>query len=390
MRAIPVLCATALVLELSACSPEPAPGPVLATPEPSPTAASAPAPLALDDEKVLNIYNWPDYIPPETIAAFEKETGIKINYDTYESNETMHAKVTAGNTGYDIAVTGNVFAKQQVEGGIMQPLDKSKLTGYGNLDKNLMAKLAQDDPGNTHLIPWAWGFTTVGFNKTQAEKALAGMPMPDNAWDLVFNPAYTRKLKSCGIAFQDSSTDVIPLALHHIGKNPDSGDAADLKAAGDMLAKVRRDIRLFSNGMIDDLASGKACVAIGWSSEINMAAARIKENGSSDVIEALIPRTGGIFFFDAMGILKEARHPKNALAFMDFYLRPQYAAAMTNDFNYPTGNTAATAFLKPEVLQNKSVSMSDADIQKLIFTGALSVAARSNMHQTFVAFKKTR
>ena len=171
MRAIPVLCVTALAVVLSACSPEPAPAPA---PAPTPPAAApAPAPLTLDDEKVLNIYNWPDYIPPETIAAFEKETGIKVNYDTYESNETMHAKVTAGNTGYDIAVTGNVFAKQQVEGGIMQPLDKSKLTHYGNLDKNLMAKLAQDDPGNAHLIPWAWGFTTVGINRTKAEKALS-------------------------------------------------------------------------------------------------------------------------------------------------------------------------------------------------------------------------
>lgn len=387
MRTTPILCIGALTAMLSACSPAPAPAPAATAPA-EPVAAPAPAALQLDAEKILNIYNWPDYIPPQTIAAFEKETGIKVNYDTYESNETMHAKVIAGNTGYDIAVTGNVFAKQQVQGGIMQPLDKSQLSQYGNLDKNLMDKLAQDDPGNAHLVPWAWGFTTVGINRTRAEKALAGLPMPDNAWDLVFDPKYTSKLKSCGIAFQDSSTDVIPLALHHIGRNPDSGSVADLKAASDMLAKVRPDVRIFSNGMIDDLASGKACVAIGWSSEINIAASRIKENGSSDVIEALVPSTGGIFFFDAMGILKEAKHPKNAIAFMDFYLRPENAAVMTNEFNYPTGNTVADALLKPEILSNKSVSMSEAEIQKLIFTGALSAEVRSNMHKAFVAFKR--
>lgn len=383
MQLTPVLCIGALAAMLSACSPAPS----------STTVAhidTAAPPPALDPEKVLNIYNWPDYIPPETIAAFQKETGIKVNYDTYESNEAMHAKVAAGNTGYDIAVTGNVFAKQQIAGGIMQALDTSKLTQYGNLDKNLMAKLVQDDPGNRHLIPWAWGFTTVGINTTKAQKALGDLPMPENAWDLVFSPLYTRKLKTCGIAFQDSSTDVMPLALHHIGKNPSSAVAADLQAATEMLAKVRPDIRMFSSGMIDDLASGKACVAIGWSSEINMAAARIKENGSSDVIEALIPRTGGIFFYDAMGILKEAKHAKNALAFIDFYLRPEYAAAMTNGFNYPTGNTAAAALLTPAVRNNGSINMTEEGIKRLIFTGALSVEARSNMQQAFVAFKKSK
>ena len=364
-----------------------------ATPTPAPvvaTTAAAASGLDLDGEKTLNLYNWPDYIPPVTLAAFEKETGIKVIYDSYESNEAMHAKVVAGNTGYDIVVTGNVFAKQEIDAGLMQPLDKNRLTNQSNLDKNLMDKLNQVDGGNQHLVPWAWGFTTIGVNTTKLKKALGGLPMPDNAWDLVFNPRYTSKLKSCGIAYQDSFADIIPLALHYVGKNAGSADANDLKLAASMLSKVRRDVGLFSVGMIDDLASGKACVAIGYASEINLAAGRAKENGSKDTIEALLPQTGGIFFFDAMGILKDAKHPKNAHAFINFYLRPENAASVTNELFYPTGNSAANALLKPELIANKSLVMDAANINKLVFTGAISQEGRTAMLARFNAFKQSK
>ena len=225
--------------------------------------------LDLDSEKVLNLYNWPDYIPPSLLESFTQTTGIKVNYDTYENNETMHTKLVAGKTGYDLVVTGNVYAKQELDAGLMQALDKRQLSNLSNLDTQLMAKLAQVDTGNQHLVPWAWGFTTVGINRGKVSKALGSMPFPDNAWDLVFNPLYTAKLKSCGIAYQDSFADVIPLALHYLGKNPGSSDAQDIKAVSALLAKVRKDVGLFSVGMIDDMASGKACVAIGYSSEIN-------------------------------------------------------------------------------------------------------------------------
>jgi putrescine transport system substrate-binding protein len=162
-------------------------------------------------------------------------------------------------------------------------------------------------------VPWAWGFTTVGINKTKAEKALGKMPMPENAWDLVFDPKYTSKLKSCGIAYLDSPTEIIPVALHYIGKDAYSNDPADYKAAAEMLAKVRKDVRLFSSTMIDDIAGGKACVAIGWSGDINIAAERAKENKSKDVIEALLPSTGALIFFDTMAITKDAKHPNNAM-----------------------------------------------------------------------------
>ena len=175
----------------------------------APVSAAAPVNT---EEKVLNIYNWPDYITQDMVANFEKETGIKVNYQTFENNEALQAKLIAGNSGYDLVVPGAVFAKSQIEAGLLRPLDKAQIPNLANLDPAIMAKLDKVDPGNTHLIPWAWSFTTVGINKAKVAKALGNTPMPENAWDLVFNPTYTSKLKSCGIAYLDSPTEIMPPA----------------------------------------------------------------------------------------------------------------------------------------------------------------------------------
>ncbi len=363
--------------------------PPLAAPAPVVSAPAA-APVAVNtEEKVLNIYNWPDYVPEGMMAAFEKETGIKVNYDTFETNEALHAKLVAGNTGYDIVVPGSVFAKPQIEGGLFQPLDKSKIKNLANLDAPILATLAaKTDPDNKFLVPWAWGFTTVGINKTKVAKALGKTPMPENAWELVFNPEYTAKLKSCGIAYLDSPTEIIPAALHYIGKDAYSNDAADYKAATDMLAKVRKDVRIFSATMIDDLAGGKACVAIGWSGDINIAATRAKENQSKDEIESLLPSTGALIFFDTMAITKDAKHPNNAMAFIDFYLRPENAALMTNEMTYPTANKAAIGLIKPEIASNKTIFVEADYFAKMIPPSSFSNEAREAMANAYNSFKK--
>ena len=340
------------------------------------------------EEKVLNIYNWPDYVPAGMIAAFEKETGIKVNYDTFETNEALHAKLVAGSTGYDIVVPGTVFAKPQIEGGLLQALDKSKIPNLANLDPAIMGTLVKADPGNKHLVPWAWGFTTVGINRTKVEKALGSMAMPDNAWDLVFDPKYTAKLKSCGIAYLDSPTEIIPAALHYIGKDAYSNDPADYKAAAAMLLKVRKDVRLFSSTMIDDIAGGKACAAIGWSGDINMAADRAKENGSKDVIEALLPSTGALIFFDTMALTKDAKHPNNAHAFIDFYLRPANAALMSNELSYPTGNKTAVALVKPEIAGNKTIFVESDYFAKMIPPSSFTNQTREALANAYNSFKK--
>jgi putrescine transport system substrate-binding protein len=351
--------------------------------------AAAPAPEAAPaEEKVLNIYNWPDYIPEGMIAAFEKETGIKVNYDTFETNEALHAKLVAGNTGYDIVVPGTTFAKPQIEGGFYQALDKSKIPNYANLDESVMAVLTKADPGNQHLVPWAWSFTTVGINKTKVEKALGGMAMPENAWDLVFKPEYTSKLKSCGIAYLDSPTEIIPVALHYIGKDAYSNDPADYKAATDMLAKVRKDVRLFSSTMIDDIAGGKACVAIGWAGDINIAAQRAVENKSKDVIEALLPSTGALSFFDTMAVTKDAKHPNNAHAFINFFLKPENGAAMGNEMSYNAGNKAALPLVAPEMAANKTIFVEAAYMPKMIQPSSWTNEARETMATAYNGFKK--
>ncbi|WP_370870187.1 extracellular solute-binding protein [Rhodoferax sp.] len=361
--------------------------PVAVAPAP---AASAPAAAPVNtEEKVLNIYNWADYIPEGMIATFEKETGIKVNYDTFETNEALHAKLVAGNSGYDIVVPGSVFAKPQIEGGLLQALDKSKIPNLSNLDAPIMATLAaKTDPANKHLVPWAWGFTTVGINKTKVAKALGKTPMPENAWDLVFKPEYTSKLKSCGIAYLDSPTEIIPVALHYIGKDAYSNDPADYKLATDMLAKVRKDVRIFSSTMIDDIAGGKACVAIGWSGDINIAAARAVENKSKDEIESLLPSTGALIFFDTMAITKDAKHPNNAHAFIDFYLRAENAALMSNEMNYPTANKAGVPMVKPEIAGNKTIFVEADYFAKMIPPSSFSNEAREAMANAYNSFKK--
>jgi putrescine transport system substrate-binding protein len=366
--------------------------PVAAPAEPvaaaAPAEAAKPAGPVLDEEKVLNIYNWPDYIPEGMLAKFEEETGVKVNYNTFETNEALHAKLVAGNSGYDIVVPTAGFAKKQIDGGLYQTIDKSKIPNYGNLNPGFMSKIAGVDPDNKHLVPWAWGFTTVGINKQKVEKALGGMPMPENAWDLVFNPEYSKKLKSCGIAYLDSPSEIMPVALHYVGKPAYSEDPADFKLAGEMLAKVRPDVRLFSSTMIDDIAGGKACAFVGWSGDINIAADRVKETGGTDEIVPLLPTGGGLVFIDTMAIPTDAKHVNNAYAFMDFYLRGSNGASMSNEMNYPTGNDAALPEIKDEIKNNKTIFLAQEDTDRLIPTGGFSNDIASTLNDTYNAFKR--
>ena len=376
-------CAAVAALALSACGKkEELPAPVAA-----PAGASA-AVAVNTEEKVLNIYNWPDYIAKDMVANFEKETGIKVNYQTFENNEALHAKLVAGNTGYDIVVPGAVFAKPQIDGGLLAKLDKSKVSHYANLDPAIMEKLVMIDPGNDYLVPWGWSFTTVGINKAKVAKALGSTPLPDNAWELVFNPVYTEKLKSCGIAYLDSPTEVLPPAMHYLGKNAYSNDVADHKAAGDMLAKVRPHIRMFSSTMIDDLAGGKACVALGWAGDINIARTRALENKSGNEVEALLPKTGGLIFMDTLAMPKDAKHPNNAYAFIDYFLRPEVSASLTNELGYATANKASLASVKPEIAQDPAVFPDAENLKKMVSPASFSNEARESMSNVFTAFKK--
>ena len=358
--------------------------------KPDAPAATVPgaAPAAVAEEKILNVYNWPDYIAKDMVAGFEKETGIKVNYQTFENNEGLQAKLVAGNTGYDIVVPGAVFAKPQIEAGLLQKLDKTKLSNIANLDAAVMAKLGTVDPGNAYLVPWAWSFTTVGINKAKVAQALGSTTLPVNAWELVFNPEYTAKLKSCGIAFLDSPTEIIPPAMHYLSKNAYSNDTADHKSAGEMLAKVRPHIRLFTSTMIDDLAGGKACVALGWAGDINIARARAIENKNGNDIQTLLPSTGGLIFFDNLAIPKDAKRPNNAHAFINYFLKPDVSAALTNELGYATANKASLANVKPDIAKDPAVFPDAANLQKMVPPNSFSNEARQSLSQVFTLFKK--
>ena len=353
------------------------------------TVTDAPATTAkVDEEKILNIYNWSDYLAEDTIPNFEKETGIKVRYDVFDSNEILHAKLMAKNTGYDIVVPSSNWAKMQIDGGLHQKLDKSKIPNLKNLDADILAQMANLDPGNNYMVDWLWSYTTVGINVDKVKTALGDMPMPANTWDLVFDPKYTNKLKSCGITFLDAPSEVFPIALKYVGKPAHSTNVDDYKLAADMLKKVRPDIKRFSSGgQIDDLASGNVCVALGWAGDFNLARKRSIENKSEQNIEALITSMGGYMFMDTMVIPADAKHVDNAHKFINYILRPEVHAGLTNAVTYANPNKAATEFVDAEIRNNKTIFLPQEDVKKLIPPGNVDNATRRVMTRYFTQFK---
>lgn len=341
-----------------------------------------------DEEKVLNIYNWSDYIAEDTIANFEKETGIKVRYDTYDNNEILHAKLVAGRTGYDIVVPSSTFARLQIDGGVLSKLDKSLLPNLKNMDPDIQAQIANVDPGNQYLVNWLWGFSTVGINTAKVKAALGSEPLPANAWELIFNPKYVSKLKGCGVSVLDSPTEILPAALHYLGRDPFSKNPNDYKDAGELLKSVRPYITLFSSsGYINDLANGSLCLSLGFSGDINIARKRAIEAKNGNDIVALVPKTGGLLFFDMMAIPADAAHPKNAHLFMNYIMRPEVHASLTNKVSYANPNKESRKFVNESVAKNPSVFLSPADMANMVAPKALTNDVRRLSTRTFTGFK---
>lgn len=343
---------------------------------------------AQEEEKVLNIYNWSDYIADDTIKNFEKETGIKVRYDNFDNNEILHAKLVAGKTGYDIVVPGSNWAKLQAEGGLLRKLDKAQLPNLKHMDPAVMAQLAKMDPGNNYMVDWLWGYTTVGINVDKVKAALGGAPLPDNVWDLVFKPEYISKLKSCGVSFLDSASEVVPAALNYLGKPTFSKNAGDYAAAGNLLKSIRPHVTLFSSsGYINDMANGSVCLALGWSGDINIARQRAIEGKTGQKIEALIPKIGAPVFFDVMVIPADAPHPGNAHKWMNYIMRPDVHASLTNKVFYANPNKDSLKFVRKDVAENKTVFLSAEDMKKMIAPDSLNNDMRRLMTRTYTSFK---
>ena len=325
----------------------------------TPTAdASAPA-AKLTGE--VNVYNWIEYIPESMKSDFETATGLKVNYDTFETDEALNAKLIAGNSGYDVVVPGAAWAEVQIKQGKYMKLDKSKIPNYKNLDPALMEQLTKMDPTHEYLIPWAWGYTGVGINEEKVKKALGDMPLPENPFDLVFNPTYTNKLKSCGIFMLDSPSEVLPAALSYIGKDSSSTNVADYDEALTMLKKVRPDVRKFGDSsVINSIADGNLCVFLAWSGDINTAAKR----AGGDNIKVLLGGKG-IVFFDTMAIPADAKNVDNAYAWINNSLDAKIGAEITNKLGYATANKASLEFVDKEMADNKTIFLSAENLAKM-------------------------
>jgi len=325
--------------------------------ETAPAADSAAAPAAAPastEEKVVNVYNWSDYIEPATLEQFTKETGIKVNYDVFDSNEVLETKLLAGNTGYDVVVPSASFMERQIKAGVFMKLDRSKLTNWDKLDPEVLQRVALHDPGNEHSVNHMWGTDGIGYNEGKVKAIDPNAPV--DSWSLVFDPKWAAKFKDCGISVLDAPSEMVGVALAYLGKDPNSQDETDLKAAEDLLLKIRPYIRMIhSSNYIDGLANGELCIAVGWSGDVLQARDRAAEAGQGNVIKYTIPKEGTIIWFDMYAIPADAKHPDNAHQFINFMMRPEIAAANSNFINYANGNAASLSLVNESVRNDPGI-----------------------------------
>ncbi|MHB2055931.1 spermidine/putrescine ABC transporter substrate-binding protein PotF [Pantoea dispersa] len=317
-------------------------------------------------DKTLHVYNWSDYISADTVPNFEKQTGIKVVYDVFDSNEVLEGKLMAGSTGYDVVVPSSSFLARQLQSGVFQELDKSKLPNYKNLDPDLMAKVAQHDPGNKYAIPYLWGTTGIGYNIDKVKAAL-GADAPVNSWDLVLKPENLEKLKSCGVSFLDAPEEIFATVLNYLGKDPNSSDAKDYTgAATDLLLKLRPNIRYFhSSQYINDLANGNICVAIGWSGDILQAKDRAVKANNGVHLGYSVPKEGALAFFDMMAIPKDAKNLDAAYQWLNYIMDPKVIADVSNKMNYANGNKASLPLINADVRNNPGIFPTPEAMAKL-------------------------
>ncbi len=311
-------------------------------------------------QSAVNVYNWSDYIAEEVLAGFTTATGTAVNYDVYDSNDTLEARMLAGSSGFDVVVPTGNYLQRQISAGVYQPLNRDLLPNLANMDPALMALAEAFDPGNEHAVIYLWGTTGIGYN-VEAVRERLGEDYVVNSWSMVFDPAIAAQLADCGIAFLDDHTEILPPALRYLGLDPLSTAEADLEAAVSMLETIRPSLRYFhSSQYISDLANGEICVAVGWSGDILQAAARAEEAGNGIEVAYAIPDEGANLWFDMMAIPVDAPNPEAAHAFINYMMQADVAAANTNYVQYPNANSASTPMIDAEVLENPSIYPSDA------------------------------
>lgn len=337
---------------------------------------------------VLHVYNWSDYIAGDTLQNFTRETGIRVVYDVFDSNDTLEAKLLAGNSGYDVVVPTSTFMARQIRTGVFRPLDKSLLPNYKELDPELMEELVAADPGNTHGVPYMWGTTGIGYNVEKVRQIL-GEDAPVDSWALVFEPANLARLKQCGVAMLDAADEIIPPLLRYLGEDPNSQDSRLLRGkVREHLQKLRPHVTYFhSSRYIDDLANGDICVAVGFSGDIFQAANDARRGVTIDYV---IPREGALLWFDMLGIPSDALHVNNAHVFINYLLRPDVMARNSNAIWYANAVPAAKELMDDAIVDHEGI-YPDADrLAKLFVRDVVPPAVDKVFNRVWTEIKTGR
>ncbi len=319
------------------------------------TAVSTAGPRgSADEEKVLNVYNWSDYIAPEVVPNFEKEYGIKVHYDVFDSNEVLQTKLLAGQTGYDIVVPTANFLALQIKAGVFRKLDKSLLPNLKNVDPEMAKYFDSLDPGMQYAVNYFWGTSGVGYN---VDKIKAAMPdAPVDSFRMFFDPSVVKHFKDCGVTLLDAPDEVINTVFVYLGITPNSEKPEDLAAAEKTLMAIRPYVRYInSSKYIEDLANGEICLALGWSGDVGQAALRAREAKNGNNIKYLIPKEGAVLFFDMLAIPADAPHPKNAHLFIDYLLRPEVSARNSSAVHFASSNAAAYSLIDPAIYNDRGI-----------------------------------
>jgi putrescine transport system substrate-binding protein len=323
---------------------------------------------SIAQERVVNVYNWSDYIDPKVLEDFTRETGIRVVYDTFDSNEMLETRLLAGKTGYDVVVPSGPFLQRQIAAGLYRKLDKSKLPHAQTLWPEVMERLAAYDPGNQYAVNYMWFTTGIAYDVEKAKERLGDPPFDGapNSWEVVFRPELLKKFADCGVYVLDSSEDLFASALRYLRLNPDSKSPYDLRRAAELLGALRRNVTKFhSSEYINALASGDICLAVGWSGDSFQARNRAREAQSEIDVNYVIPKEGALMSLDNLAILKDAPHVAEAYAFIDFLLRPEIAARNTNATSFANGVLASKPFVSKEILDNKAIYPDAATMSRL-------------------------
>jgi putrescine transport system substrate-binding protein len=322
--------------------------------------------VASAQEKQVHVYNWSDYIDESILADFTKETGIKVVYDVFDSNDILETKLLAGGSGYDVVVPTGPFLARQIQAGVFQKLDKSKLPNLSNMWPQVTERLAKYDPGNQYAVNYMWGTTGIGYNVDKVKKVLGDVPV--DSWDVLFKPENAKKLKSCGINILDASDETFAIAMNYLGKNPDSKDTKDLEAGGKVYSAIRPYSKTFNSAAyIDDLANGDICITIGWSGDILQAKNRAADAKNGVNIQYVIPKEGTYMWFDNLAIPADAKNVDEAHAFINYLMKPEVIAKASNYVQYANGNLASQKFIDKEILENPSVFPTE-EVSRKLFT----------------------